>query len=343
MHRRIDVLGKDGLRNLFVFQTGGSLKFLTRRVINSIVVFLVVLNLDFFLPRLAPGNAAEILAAGSKVPATEVLLLEQRFGLDKPLYVQYVLYLKGIFSWPPDFGVSYGYYPDTVTHLFEVRIGWSLILLLSSLAMGIFIAYLLATLSALGRGGRLERFAMNLSVLVNSTPIFWSAMGLLWIFSVTLGIFPLFGSVNLDATGFAYYESVAWHAILPVVTLAISIFGESYLLLRGSSQETLKSDFVFAAKSRGLSKGRVAMRYVLRNSMLPLVSVMSFSLASLVSRLILVEAVFGYPGIGDLIIDAVKLHDYPVIEGSLFFLTVLVIIGGLIGDVMLTRLDPRLK
>ncbi len=87
----------------------------------------------------------------------------------------------------------------------------------------------------------------------------------------------------------------------------------------------------------------IATRYVLRNSLLPLVSVMSFSLASLVSRLILVEAVFGYPGIGDLIIDAVKLHDYPVIEGSLFFLTVFVIVGGLIGDYVLVRMDPRLK
>ena len=109
------------------------MNFLQRRIVNSVIVFLVVLNLDFFLPRLAPGNAAEILAAGSKVPQQAIILLEQRFGLLKPLYVQYELYLKGIFSWPPDFGISYGYYPDTVTHLFEVRIGWSMILLLSSL------------------------------------------------------------------------------------------------------------------------------------------------------------------------------------------------------------------
>jgi len=303
----------------------------------------VVLNLDFFLPRLAPGNAAEILAAGSKVPQQAIILLEERFGLLKPLYVQYELYLKGIFSWPPDFGISYGYYPDTVTHLFEVRIGWSMILLLSSLAFGIALAYAVAAASALRRGGKLEAVAMDISVLINSTPIFWSGMGLLWIFAIWLGKFPLYGNVDFGVSGLSYVESVAVHAVLPVITLGLSIFGESYLLLRGSTLESLKSDYVFAAKSRGLYNRLISTKYVLKNSMLPLISVMSFSLASLVSRLVLVEGVFGYPGIGDLIIDAVRLHDYPVIEGSLFYLTVFVIIGGLIGDFVLVRLDPRLK
>jgi peptide/nickel transport system permease protein len=319
------------------------LNFLQRRLVNSFIVFLVVLNLDFFLPRLAPGNAAEILAAGSKVPKQAIILLEERFGLLKPIYVQYELYLKGIFSLPPDFGVSYGYYPDTVTHLFEVRIGWSMLLLLASLGFGIVLAYLVAAAASLRRGGKLEATAMNLSVLLNSTPIFWTAMGLLWIFSVWLGIFPLYGNISFGVSGLGFVESVIVHAALPIVALGLSIFGESYLLLRGSTLEALKSDYVFAAKSRGLFNRLISTKYILRNSMLPLISVMSFSLASLVSRLVLVEAVFGYPGIGDLIIDAVRLHDYPVIEGSLFYLTLFVIGGGLIGDVLLVRLDPRLR
>jgi peptide/nickel transport system permease protein len=127
------------------------------------------------------------------------------------------------------------------------------------------------------------------------------------------------------------------------VTLGLSIFGESYLLLRGSTQEVLKSDYVLAARSRGLHDRTIASGYILRNSMLPLISIMSFSLASLISRLVLVEAVFGYPGIGDLLIDAVRLHDFPVIEGTLFYVTVMVILGGLLGDLLLLRIDPRLR
>jgi peptide/nickel transport system permease protein len=302
-----------------------------------------VLNLDFFIPRLAPGNAAEILAAGSKVPQTAILLLEKRFGLNEPLYVQYVIYLKGIFSLPPDFGFSYGYFPDTVTHLFEVRIGWSMLLLISSLLVGIVGAYIVSSRTALKRAGKVETTMMNVSVLINSTPIFWSAMVLLWIFAIWLGIFPLYGNIDFGVSGLSLVESVVAHAVLPMVALAISVFGESYILLRGSTQESLKSDYVFAAKSRGLYDRLITSKYILRNSLLPLISVMSFSLASLVSRLILVEGVFGYPGIGDLIIDAVKLHDYPVIEGSLFYLTLIVIAGGLIGDFLLLKMDPRLR
>jgi peptide/nickel transport system permease protein len=321
------------------------LDFLRRRIVTSIVVFVVVLNLDFILPRLAPGNAAEILAAGSKVPAAAIALLEQRFGLNQSVYVQYELYLKGIFlSWPPDFGVSYGYYPATVTQLFFLRVGWSLLLLLCSLAVGIAFAYAAAAVTSLRRGGTFEKAVLQISVLVNSTPIFWSALGLLWIFSITLGWFPLYGSVSFDTTSsLSFVISVTEHAILPVATLGLSIFGESYLLLRGSTQEVLKSDYVLAARSRGLLDRTIASGYILRNSMLPLISIMSFSLASLISRLVLVEAVFGYPGIGDLLIDAVRLHDFPVVEGTLFYLTVMVIVGGLLGDLLLLRVDPRLR
>jgi peptide/nickel transport system permease protein len=168
-------------------------------------------------------------------------------------------------------------------------------------------------------------------------------MVLLWVFAIWLGVLPLYGNIDLGASGIYYFTSVIVHAVLPIVTLGLSIFGESYLLLRGSALESLKSDYVLAARSRGLYNRLIATKYVLRNSMIPLISIMSFSLASLVSRLVLVEAVFGYPGIGDLIIDAVRLHDYPVIEGSLFYLTIFVIAGGLVGDFVLIRIDPRLR
>ena len=137
--------------------------------------------------------------------------------------------------------------------------------------------------------------------------------------------------------------SIIWHADLTVVTLAVSLYGESYILLRGSMQQVLKSDFVLAAKTRGLRDRVVASNYILRNSLLPLVSVLSFSVASLISRIVLVESVFGYPGVGDLIVDAIGGRDYPVLEGSLFYLTLMVIIGGIIGDLILVRLDPSLR
>ncbi len=319
--------------------------FFQRRIVTYIFMFIVMVNLIFILPRLVPGNAAQILASGSKVPVTQEKLLEARLGIDQPLYLQYALYLKNIFAtWPPYFGVSFDYYPSTVTSLFLSRIGWTLILILSSFAISVLMAYVTATFSSLRRGGKFDFGSLYSAIALNSTPIFWIGMILLWTFAVALRWFPLFGSVGFNpGTGVNYALSIIWHSILPVVALSLSLYGESYILLRGSIQEVLKSDFVLAAKTRGLRDRIISQSYILRNSLLPLVSVLSFSVASLISRVVLVESVFGYPGLGDLIVDSVGGRDYPVLEGSLFYLTLMVIFGGLIGDLALLKLDPALR
>jgi peptide/nickel transport system permease protein len=130
---------------------------------------------------------------------------------------------------------------------------------------------------------------------------------------------------------------------MPIVALALAIFGEQYLILRGSVQEVLKSEYVLAAKTRGLRDRVVAMGYIIRNSLLPLVAVLSFSIAQLISMSVLVEAVFGFNGMGDLLVDSVIRRDYPVLQGGLFIVTLIIVAGGLVGDLVLVRLDPRLR
>ena len=310
------------------------------------MVFFAVLNIIFFLPRFAPGNAAEILAGNTRLPTVAVQEISARLGLNHPLYYQYVTFLKDVFlTFPPYLGVSYGYFPASVSYLFGVRAGWSFLLIITSIAVGELLTYAVGALVSLRRGGKIETGSLYSLITFNSVPLFWFSMVLLYAFAIYTHVFPLFGNVGLNvAPGtFSYVESVIWHMILPVVVLSISLMGESFLILRGSMQEILKSDYVLSAKSRGLSNWMISSGYVLRNSLLPLVSVISFSTASMLSRLILIEAVFGYPGIGDLIVDGVLGRDYPVITGSLFYLTLIVIAGGLIGDVLLVRLDPRLR
>jgi peptide/nickel transport system permease protein len=319
-------------------------RYLAKRALISLIIFFFVVNLVFFLPRLVPGNAAFILASSVRLPGVTIHLLEQRLGLNQSLAVQYYLYLKNTFTtFPPDFGFSYLYYPSSATEQFMVRIPWTLFLIAVSLPLSFGIAYFLAKLTATRRGGKLEAVAMYSAIALNSTPIFWVAMILLYMFSIWNGWFPLYGNVNPQTTGMEFYASVIWHAILPVVALTASLFGAHWLILRGSTQEVLGSDYVTAAKLRGLNDGTLSSNYIIRNSLLPLVSVMSFSLASLVSRVVLVEVVFGYPGVGDLLVDGVISRDYPVLEASFFYLTVMILIGGLIGDYLLTRLDPRLR
>ncbi len=317
--------------------------FFKRRLIISILVFFVALNLDFFLPRLVPGNAAQIFASGTKLPAKEVLLLDQRFGLNQPLYIQYYLYFKGIFSWPPYFGVSFNYYPTTVTSLILGRLPWTILLVVTSFFLSFEIHYILAAISSLRRGGKFEFASLYGSILFWSTPAFWIGMILIWVFSITLGWLPVFGNSAFNpGSGLSYIGSVAVHAILPILTLTAVVFGQNYFVLRGAAQEALKSDYVLTAKSRGLKDRTIAFGYVLRNSLLPVVSLLGYSLASLISAVVLVESVFGYSGIGDLIVDGIFNRDYPVLEGTFFYMTLIVIIGGLIGDFILLRLDPRL-
>lgn len=321
------------------------MNFIQKRIVTTIVAFFVAVHLDFFLPRLLPGNAANIFASGYKLPQQAVILIEERFGLNKPLYVQYELFMKGIFlNWPPDFGFSYEFYPQPVSYLIEVRLGWTILLIVSAFTLSFLISYILAALSLMKRGSKLEFASMYSSITFISTPAFWIAMILIWVFAVTLGWLPTFGNLAFNpGTGLNYLGSVAIHAILPVVTLTIVVFGQNYLILRGAAQEVLKSDYVTAAKSRGLRGSLIATKYVVRNSLLPLVSLLGYSISSLISAVVLIEFVFGYTGVGDLIVDGILNRDYPVIEGSFFYLTLVVVIGALIGDLLMLRLDPRLR
>lgn len=321
------------------------MNFIQKRILTAIFAFIVAVNLIFFLPRLIPGTAAQLGAAGTKLPSQAVILLNQRFGLDQPLYVQYADYLKGIFlNFPPYFGFSYEFYPNDVTSLIASRITWSLLLIISSFALALLISYTLAAVSVMRRGGKSELGAVYSSILFTSTPPFWIAMILIWVFAVGLRLLPSVGYIDFNpGTGLSYVASVLKYAALPITTLTIIIFGNNYLILRGASQEVLKADFVSSAKARGLTQGSIARRYILKNSLLPMVSLLGYSVSRIISAMILVEAVFGYNGIGDLIVDAINSRDYPLMYGCFFVLTVIVLIGALIGDLLLLRLDPRLR
>jgi peptide/nickel transport system permease protein len=318
--------------------------FIRRRIIGTVVTFFVVINLDFILPRLAPGNAAQVLASRSRLPAEALKIISARLGLDQPISVQYLLYLKGIFSWPPYFGVSYIFPSQEVSALIDDRLLWTLLLVGASFFLSFFIGYMIAAASSLRRGGKFEISSTIGSILLWAVPGFWLGMILIWIFGVDLRLLPVSGNINFDFTSFwGFVSSVTIHAILPVVTLSLVLFGQTYFLLRGASQTTLRSDFVIAAEARGLRDRTIAFGYIMRNSLLPMTALLGYSVSSLLSTVVLVEAVFNYPGLGDLIVDAVSGRDYPVLEGSFFYVTVLVLIGALIGDFLALRIDPRVR
>lgn len=319
--------------------------FITRRIIGTLATFFVVVNLDFFIPRLAPGNYADVFASGTRLPAEAAKVVTQRLGLNQPLYVQYLDYLKGIFlNWPPYFGISYEFPSQNVAALIGDRIFWTLLLIGSTFVLSFLIGYILAAISSLRRGGKFEFSTMLSSILFWATPGFWLGMILIWIFAVTLHWFPASGNISFDYSSTSQFVfSAIQHAVLPVATLTAILFGQTYFLLRGASQSVLRSDFVLAAETRGLKTRTLSFGYIMRNSMLPVLSLLGYSISALISAVVLVESVFGYPGIGDLIVDGIMTRDYPVLEGTFFYVTLVVLIGGLIGDILMLKLDPRLR
>jgi peptide/nickel transport system permease protein len=320
------------------------MNFIRKRILIYCLVLFFVLNLEFILPRLAQGSAAAILAGGNRMAPDAQQLIIARFGLDKPLYVQYFLFLKGVFSWPPDFGQSYAFYPQSVTTLFLQRLPWTLLLIISSLTLSILISTSLITYLALRRGGKFELGFLYSTVSLQGIPVYWVSMVLVWVFGSKLGWFPSFGSVAFNpGTGLSYIGSVLQHAALPIIAMTGVLVAYQNLVLRGAMQEVLKSDYVLASKTRGLKNRTISRTYILRNSLLPYVSQLSFFWAQAIGVVILIEAVFGYNGVGDLIVDGIFNRDFPVVNGSLFFVSILAIAGGLVGDLILLRLDPRLK
>lgn len=320
------------------------LHFIVKRALTYLVVLLVAANLDFIMPRLAPGNYADFVASSSFLPAHMVQILDARFGLNQPILTQYALYLKNVLlTFPPNFGFSYQFYPLTVSHLIISRIPATLFLIAVSMVLGLLISIGFAALGSMRRRSKSELAMVYSSITFHAIPAYWLALILIWVFAVSLNWFPSFGLVGPNLSGMSYVSSFLWHNVLPVITMTAAVIGHWYLIVRGATQHVLKSDFVNSAKVRGLRERVIALKYIVKNSMLPLVSVMPFSIAQLLSIDILVEFVFGYVGVGDIFGDAIGHRDYPALEGALFWVTLIVIIGGFISDLVLYRMDPRLR
>lgn len=320
------------------------MNFILKRIVISVIVFFVAINLDFFLPRFIPGNAADAFT-GKALGAAEYNLVVARLGLNLPLAQQYVHFLQAIFlNWPPFFGFSFQYYPQTVSALILSRVGWTMLLLVVSLVLAIGISFFVGALSVIRRGGKLEFSSLYAAVLCWSTPAFFLGLALIWIFGVVLHVLPQYNTVGFGLTGgLDYYVSIIQHAILPIVTMTSVIYGQSFIILRGATLQVLGSDYITAARARGIKESTIAFKYVLRNSLLPLVSLSGYAIAYVISVLVVVEFVFSYGGLGDLMVDAIINRDYPVVEGTFFYITVIVIILAFAGDFMLSRLDPTLK
>lgn len=323
--------------------------YVKRRLLQFIPIVLGICVLNFALIQLAPGDLAQVVAGesgqGDNAGGTEAQLAELRsaFGLDVPLYMQLLLYLKKLLML--DLGYSYRY-GEPVAQLIGERIGATALLGVTSLVVALVLGVGIGMLCARFRGGWLDRSVSALMALCYSVPVFWLALMLVVLFGVRLQWFPIGGMQEVEGaalTGWDHVRDVGWHLVLPVATLAVYSCAVYARFTRAAMVDALQEDYVRTARAKGLSGAAVYFRHALRNALLPVVSLAGASVGELLGGSIVIETVFSWPGLGKLAYDAVGARDTSLLLSILFLSSLLVMLASLLTDMLSARLDPRIE
>ena len=320
-----------------------TLRFIAQRLVKAVFVLLAIVVLNFFLIRAAPGDPAAVMA-GEAGAADEKFLaqLEERFGLDKPLYEQLWIYVSGIVQL--DMGYSYRQQEPVAELIFE-RLPATLLLTGTAFLIAIGLGILFGALAAARVGRWADTLITVLALVFYATPLFWVALMAIVLFSVQLDWLPAFGmeSVGADLTGIDYALDVGRHLILPALTLGLFFMAIYTRMTRASMLEIYDQDFVKTARAKGLGQRRITRVHVLRNAILPVITLAGIQAGQIVGGAVLTETVFAWPGIGRLMFDALLQRDYNLLLGIFFVSSAMVILFNLITDVLYTFVDPRIE
>jgi peptide/nickel transport system permease protein len=325
------------------------MRFALRRLGFFVLTLWAALTLNFLLPRMMPGNPA--LAALSKfhgqLSPKALQAFEVLFGVNNSqgLLAQYGHYLGQVAT--GNFGISLAYYPNSVSSEIGSAIWWTLGLVGITTILAFVLGTGLGIVSAWRRGGRLDSIVPPVFVIVSAIPYFWIGMVLVLVFAITLRWFPSeFGYwVSADKPGltFTFVHDVAIHAVLPGLSLLITTIGTWILTMRNTMITTLAEDYVRMARAKGLPGRRIMFDYAARNAILPNLTGFAMSLGFVVSGAIVIEYVFNYPGVGNMLLYAVQGEDYPLMQGLFLLITVAVLAAILIADLLTAFLDPRTR
>jgi len=321
----------------------GRLSYIGRRLIKGLFVLLAIVVLNFFLIRAAPGDPAQVMA-GEAGAADEMFIeqLRERFGLDRPLHEQLFIYVKGIVTL--DLGWSYRQ-NQSVASLIWQRLPATLLLTGTAFCIALLCGILMGALAAARVGKWTDTLITALALVFYATPLFWIALMAILLFSVYLGWLPGFGMVTVGAghSGLAYIGDIAAHLVLPAVTLGLFYMAVYARMTRASMLEVMEMDYVKTAKAKGVAPGRITRRHVLRNALLPVITLAGIQAGQMIGGAVLTETVFAWPGIGRLMFDALLQRDYNLLLGIFFVSSAMVVLFNLITDLVYTFVDPRIE
>jgi len=317
--------------------------FIVQRLVKAVFVVLAIAVFNFFLVHAAPGDPAMVMAGeAGAADAKFIEQLRQQFGLDRPLHEQLGTYMGKVVQ--GDLGYSYRQQRPVLSLLMD-RLPTTLALTLSAFVLALIGGVLLGTLAAMRAGTWSDTAITIVGLTAYATPIFWIGLMLILLFSVNLGWLPAFGieTVGAGYTGLAAFQDRVVHLVLPVATLGLFYMAVYTRLTRASILEVRDMDFVKTARAKGLPEWRIVSVHILRNAILPVITVAGFQAGHLIGGSILIETVFALPGIGRLAFDAVLQRDYAVLLGIFLVTSVVVVLFNLITDLIYTLVDPRIE
>jgi peptide/nickel transport system permease protein len=325
-------------------------RYIGRRVLLFVLTLWAAVTLNFILPRLMPGSPvdaalAKLASTGQPITAAQRKAIEIQLGSPHGnIFSQYLQYLANIAHF--DFGRSYSFPTETVGHTIGKALPWTLVLVGTTTIIAFVIGTLLGVYAGWRRGT-----AADSSVTIGATffaafPPFWLGLLLLYVLAFKLNYFPIKGgykaglSPNLSPS---FLTDAAFHSVLPALTLAITSLSGWVFGMRNNMINTLGEDYITFAEANGLRSRTVALLYAARNALLPNVTAFGLSLGAVVGGSVLVEGVFGYPGLGNLLYIAVSNHDFPLMQALFLVITVSMLVAIFIVDLLYARLDPRVR
>lgn len=303
------------------------LKKIVKRILVSIPVLLGVILLIFWMLNVVPGNPVAIMMK-EHIKQDVIDRMTEYYGLNDPIMVQFGRYI--INALHGDFGVSYKL-NRSITGLIMDAFPYTVKLALAAAVVAWLIGIPAGIISAVKKNSILDRMFMGVSLLGVSMPVFWAALLFQYVFAYKLGWFPVSG-----VDGWKSY-------VLPAIVLGWSSAGTIARLTRSNLLETLEDDYIRTAWSKGLSQAGVIVRHAFKNALLPVITMMAIQVASLLSGAVITETVFAIPGIGRLAVDAISGRDMPLLQGTVVFTTLLIILGNLVADVLYSVIDPRIR
>lgn len=319
------------------------LRYVIRRLLQAVPVVLGVVVLNFLLLQLAPGDAATVLAGeAGGAPLEYIQQLRQRFGLDQPLIVQLGLYIKNILAL--DLGYSFRN-QSAVLPLILGRLWPTLLLMGTTLLLSVGAGVLLGLLAAIWVRTWKDHLISFAAIIAYAMPLFWIGLMLILVFSIKLGWLPTSGMEDAAAfyEGWDRVVDIARHLILPSFTLSFFYMALYARLMRATMLEQRGLDYVTTARAKGLTERQITMRHVVRNSLLPVVTVAGVQIGGLLGGSVIVEAVFAWPGLGQLAFQALFARDLNLLLGIFFISSCLVVVVNILIDIVYLILDPRIR